>query len=115
MSDSWERIRRSFWHPHKQEAALEIHKAGKEWRKCKDCCLPFATEEMVGDQCRGCLQFEARYEDYRRDLEKRLARVQVRDRRPVQVDGSTARIPDGAGCSERVPLWMLDSDYGRGQ
>lgn len=42
----------------------------------------------------------------------RCERFQAKRRRVV--DGAV-RIPDGAGCVERVPAWMTDADYGRGQ
>jgi hypothetical protein len=31
------------------------------------------------------------------------------------LSGGSVRIPDGLGCSERVPSWMADPNYGRGE
>lgn len=44
----------------------------------------------------------------------RCERHQAERRRPV-IQGGTVRVPDGAGCSERLPVWMVDANYGRGE
>ena len=44
----------------------------------------------------------------------RCERYEAERRRP-NIRGGMVRVPDGAGCSESLPAWMFDANYGRGE
>lgn len=100
--------------------ACDVHPATERNFPCDVAMARAADMEAIGIPTTFCCSC-AREMPVRSEQSKYLPKcfrcekheAKRRERR-VYSDGS-GRIPDGAGCSERVPGWMLDPDYGRSQ
>lgn len=81
-----------------QARAAEMEELGFEARGCAHCLQAFPVILDRGRLCPGCYRAqEARDE---------AVRQQISGKPRLQ----SGRIPDGAGCTERVPNWMVDWD-----
>ena len=83
-----------------QARAAEMEELGFPARICFHCRKAHPVMFSEAALCPACKQAQ--------DL--RDAKVDRRSRRRSSVHGWSMRVPDGAGCSEHIPTWMVDWD-----
>ena len=82
----------------------DMEALGFDGRTCLHCRQVYPAIIDRGAICPACSRASA--------LRTTEAWAAVRRRRRER-SGLTLRIDDGRGCSERVPAWTLDPEYGR--
>jgi hypothetical protein len=82
--------------------AEDIREHGFEARHCAHCRSAYPTMLDKGSICPSCRR--------RQDRRDQKVRAEIAQRKRGFKHSSSVRVPDGLGCTERIPAWMADWD-----
>lgn len=84
--------------------AADMAEHGIEARHCFWCRTAYPT---MFDRAALCPRCQKKSDEQQRRVSEQIRRNKNRFNRS---DGTTVRVPDGLGCTERLPRWMVEWD-----
>ena len=84
--------------------AADIEQQGFEARHCAWCRMAFPKMFDRGALCPVC---DGKNQERDRRVSEELKRIKSK---PKSQDGLYVRVPDGLGCSEKLPSWAVEWD-----